>query len=83
MSSLSIRKLPKHIEKAVREEAKAKKITKTEIVLEALQERFHLSDKEQKRRKIRSFFGHMTKDQYAEFKKATEPFSEIEKELWR
>ncbi len=83
MSSLSIRKLPKDIEKALREEAKARKLTKTEIVLKALEERFHLGDRERKRRRLREFFGRMTKDQYAEFQKTTEPFSQVEEDLWK
>ncbi len=83
MSALSIRKLPKEIDKALREEARVRKITKTEIVLQALQERFHLGEFEMRRRGIRDFFGRMTKDQYASFKKATAPFSEIEEDLWK
>jgi len=83
MSSLSIRRLPKDIEKALREEARARKTTKTEIVLKALEERFHLGDRERRRRKLRNFFGRMTKGQYASFQKATEPFSQVEEDLWK
>jgi hypothetical protein len=83
MSALSIRKLPKEIEAALREEARSRKTTRTEIVLEALKERFHLTDLEQKGRKIRSFFGKMTRDQFEAFRKATEGFSQIDEELWK
>ncbi len=83
MSSLSIRKIPRDVEKALRQEARSKKTTKTEIVLEALQEYFHLTSRERKRRNLRHFFGRMTKDQYRSFKTATEPFSEIESDLWK
>lgn len=83
MSSLSIRKLPKEIERALRNEAKERKRTKTEIVLRALEERFRLGDRERKRQKLRRFFGRMTQDEFASFKKATAPFSEIEKDLWK
>jgi hypothetical protein len=83
VSSLSIRKLPKDIEAALREEARARKTTKTEIVLKALEERFHLGDRERRRRRLRDFFGRMTKDQYASFQKATEPFSQVEEDLWK
>lgn len=83
MRSLSIRKLPGDIDAALHRAAKAQRTTKTEIVLQALQERFQLGDRERKRRNLRGFFGRMTTDQYADFKKATEPFSEIEKDLWK
>lgn len=83
MSSLSIRKLPRDIEKALRQEAKVQKTTKTEVVLRALEERFHLGDRERQRQNLLKFFGRMTRDQYAAFKKATESFSEIEKDLWK
>lgn len=82
MSALSIRKLPREVDKALREEARARKTTRTEIVLEALKDRFHLSDREQKTRKIRSFFGKMTREQFDSFQKATEGFSRIDKEMW-
>lgn len=83
MSSLSIRKLPRDVEQALCRAAKAQKTTKTEIVLQALQERFQLGDRERKRRNLRGFFGRMTMDQYTDFKKTTEPFSEIERDLWK
>lgn len=83
MSSFSIRKLPKDIEKALREEAKSSKTTKTEVVLKALEDRFHLGDRERRRRRLRDFFGRMTKDQYASFQRATEPFSQVEDDLWK
>lgn len=83
MSALSIRKLPKEIDRALREEARARKTTRTEIVLDALKDRFHLSDQERKSRKIRSFFGKMTREQLDSFQKATEGFSLIDEEMWK
>ncbi len=83
MSALSIRKLPKEIDKALCDEAKARKTTKTEVVLQALMDRFHLSDRDQKRRKIRSFFGKMTRAEYEAFQKATEGFSRVDEDMWK
>ena len=83
MSTLSIRKLPKDLEKALLQEAKIKKTTKTKIVLQALEEKFSLGSGEKKRQKIRRFFWRMTKKQYESFKKATEDFARIENDLWR
>lgn len=53
------------------------------IVLQALQEHFLLGNRKRRRRNLRSFFGRMTREQYVDFKKATKPFSEIEKNLWK
>lgn len=83
MSFLSIRKLPRDLEKALLQEAKRRKTTKTEIVLKALEDQFGLESHEKKRKKVRQFFGRMTQRQYESFKKATEGFSEIEEDLWR
>ena len=83
MSALSIRKLPKEIDDALRQEARARKTTRTEIVLEALKDRFHLSDQEQKSRRLRSFFGKMTREQFDRFQKATEGFAKVDEEMWR
>ncbi len=83
MSSLSIRKLPKEIEKALREETRLRKTTKTEVVLRVLEERFHLGDRERRRKKLKDFFGRMSPNDYARFKKATEDFSKVEEDLWK
>lgn len=83
MSFLSLRKLPKNLEKALLKEARIKKTTKTEVVLRALEDRFGLSRQEKRRQKLGQFFGHMTKRQYECFKKATEDFSKIDEELWK
>ncbi|MBL7686269.1 MAG: hypothetical protein JNK65_09600 [Deltaproteobacteria bacterium] len=83
MSSLSIRHLPEEIEKALIREAKRLKTTKTEIVLHALKEKFHLTTSLQKQKKIRNFFGKMNSKQFESFRKATHPFSKIEKDLWK
>jgi ribosomal protein L44E len=82
MSALSIRKLPKEIDQALQREARARNTTRTEIVLEALKERFHLSDQERKGRRLRSFFGKMTRPQLEAFQKATEGFSKIDPDMW-
>lgn len=83
MSSLSIRKLPKEIEKALREESRARNTTKTEIVLKALEERFHLGDQERRRKRLADFFGRMSRNDYARFKEATRDFSRIDEDLWK
>lgn len=82
MSSLSIRKLPRKVEKALVREAKKEGKTKTEIVLEALEKRFGLSHESRRREKIRQFFGKMSPEDLKKFQEAIRPFSEIEKELW-
>lgn len=82
MSSLSIRKLPRDLEKALLREIQRQGKTKTQVVLEALAKRFGLEHREKKREKFRRFFGKMTAKEYREFQEATKPFSQIEQELW-
>ena len=83
MSTLSIRKIPKEIEKALIHDAKRKGKTKTAIVIEALQEKYHLEPLSTKRRSIRKFFGKMTSKEYQEFLDFTHPFREIDQEMWK
>jgi hypothetical protein len=83
VSALSIRKLPREIEEALLREARQKGKTKTEVVLEALEEKFHLGHAVKRREGLRAFFGKMSQGEYEEFLKATEDFSKVESDLWR
>jgi len=82
MSSLSIRRLPKELEKALLHESRTGRKTKTGIVLEALEERFHLGKKALRLKRLREFFGKMSRSEYQAFQEATRDFSKIEKDLW-
>ena len=82
MSSLSIRKLPQDIEKSLVREAKIRGSTKTELVLLALKQRYHLGDHAERKRNIRQFFGKMTQSEYQSFQKVTRDFSKVEEDLW-
>lgn len=82
--NLSIRKMPPELEKAIQREAKKLKTTKTEVVLKALKEAFHLEGASTSiQRDIRKFFGKMTQKEYREFQKATQEFSFIDAEMWK
>ncbi len=83
MSTLSIRKMPKEIEKALIHDAKKKGKTKTDIVIEALQEKYHLEPLSVKCRSIREFFGKMTSKEYQEFLDVTQPLREVDQEMWK
>ena len=83
MSTLSLRQLPKELERALLREAKTKNKTKTEIVISALENQFGLSPVKKKREQIRKFFGKMSARDYESFKKATRDFSSIEEDLWK
>lgn len=83
MSTLSLRSLPKDLERAIREEARRSGKTKTEIVIFALQNLFQLGSKSQKRAKIQSFFGKMTPEDLKRFEKTVAPFSDVEPDLWK
>lgn len=82
MSTLSIRKIPEEIEKALIREAKKTNKTKTDIVIEALRQKFHMEPKSVRRQSLRAFFGKMTKKEYDKFKTVTQPFGEIDREMW-
>ena len=82
MSHLSIRQLPGDIEKALEHEAKVCGKTKSQIVLEALAERFHLSPQDQKKAKLKSFSGKLSKEDFSLLQKALEDFDTIDPSLW-
>ncbi len=84
IKNLSIRKIPPELEKAIQQEAKRRKTTKTEVVLRALKEAFHLEKAPARvQRDIRKFFGKMTAQEYQEFQKSTQDFSGLDRELWK
>lgn len=82
--NLSIRKLPPDLERAIQLEAKKNNTTKTEVVLKALKQAFHLEKAPIKvQRDIRKFFGKMTLQEYQDFQKHTGNFSKIDEEMWK
>ena len=84
MAHLSIRKLPPNVDKAIQQEAKKRKTTKTMVVIDALKEALHLETALPKiRRDVRSFFGKMSKQDYQEFQKTTRKFSAIDEDMWK
>ena len=82
-NNLSIRKIPPELERAIQQEAKKRKTTKTAVVLSALREVFHLEKPVKVQRNIREFFGKMTPQEYREFQKHTRDFSMVDEEMWR
>jgi hypothetical protein len=84
VAHLSIRQLPELINQALQREAAKKRTTKTEIVLNALNDFFNLTGKnKKKRRNVRTFFGKMTKKEYQEFQKNTSNLSDIDEDMWK
>lgn len=83
MSTLSIRKLPKALERAVVGEAKKQGKTKTAVVIDALEAKFHLGRAQRKGKELRGFFGKMTRGEFEAFKSVTGDFSKIEEDLWK
>lgn len=82
--NLSVRKIPPELEKAIQQEAKRRKTTKTAVVLMALKEAFHLEKASPKvQRDIRKFFGKMTPQEYQEFQENTRDLSAIDSEMWK
>lgn len=81
MSYLSVRKIPREVERAILREARARGVTKTEIVVEALEEKFHVGEN-RKKRNLRQFFGKMTPREFKEFQEITSDFEKIDEALW-
>ncbi|MEZ4270914.1 MAG: hypothetical protein R3C68_05630 [Myxococcota bacterium] len=73
------------MERAITQRAKKRHVTKTAVVLDALNEAFDLKEKSPPaiRRPIREFFGKMSLEDYEEFKKTTMDFSALDREMWR
>ncbi len=82
MSSLSIRRLPKILQSALAREARKLGKTKTDIVIEALEQRYSFQPANQRRQTLRDFFGKMTRRELKKFQEATKCFSEIDKDMW-
>ena len=84
MGYLSIRNLPLDLEKAIQQEVKKRKTSKSQVIIDALKEVFKLKKTSSKiQRNIRIFFGKMTPQEYKEFLKLTDEFSKIEEEMWK
>ncbi|MBI4238833.1 MAG: hypothetical protein HY696_10550 [Deltaproteobacteria bacterium] len=82
MSALSIRMLPKGIAMALRDAVRKTGKTKTEIVLQALAKALGVTPHRERRARVRQFFGHMQRSDYAAFRKATRHFSHIDESEW-
>ncbi len=84
MGTLSIRNVPPAIEHAIEREAKRRNTTRTAVVVTALHQVFVGDAKKSVvRRDLRSFFGQMSEEELADFKKATAPFNETHEAEWR
>lgn len=85
MSTLSIRKLPRALERALARETRRQRKSKTDIVVDALKNAFHLGERQQRAQQLHRFFrDHRTTpaDETA-FHEAMKDFEQIDEELWR
>lgn len=83
MSVLSIRSMPKFLEKAIVQEAKKSGKTKTEIVLEALMQKFKKDPLEERNKKLREWAGQLSQEDYEEFQKNIQFYSKVDEEMWK
>lgn len=83
MSSLSVRKLPKELEKALNKEAKRSGKSKSDIVIHALELLLHIGCKQERKDKIHAFFGKMSSKEYQNFCERVSVFSQIDNEMWK
>lgn len=82
MSSLSLRKLPKDIEAALVREARRKGKTKTDVVIEALENHLKVG-KHARAQQLRDWAGQMTLKELREFEEATKCFEKIDEDMWK
>lgn len=83
MSTLSIRKLPRDVEQALRRETRRQRKSKTDVVVHLLKEAFHLSTQEHRARRLQQFFGSVSPADLAALDEAVQDFEKIDEELWR
>lgn len=83
MSTLSIRKLPRDVEQALRRETRRQRKSKTDIVVHALKEAFHLGTHENRAEQLQRFFGGIAPEDLAALDKAVQDFEKIDEALWR
>ncbi len=83
MSHLSIRTLPIEIEKALKAEAKQCGKSKSQIVIEALAEKFGLHSKNKKKAQLQAFSGKLSQDDFEALQKAVQDFESIDPSLWK
>ena len=83
MSYLSIRTLPQEISRALKAEAKSCGKTKSQIVIEALAEKFGLYSRDRKKQKLRAFSGKLSQEDLHSLQSALEDFEKIDHTLWK
>jgi len=85
MSMLSIRSLPKEIEKALVMASKKTGASKSKIVKNALAQYFHLTEKNKRSKKLKKFFStsSLTDVESKKLNAAMEIFNQVDKEFWK
>jgi hypothetical protein len=82
MSTLSIHKLPPQLEKAMQNAIKTKRITKTEIVIRALENFLVVGSHQMRLNRLKAFFADAPGVDLKAFKKRTQILEKIDQELW-
>ena len=83
MKQITLRQVPERVDSLIRLISKKqnKSINKTIIVL--LEKALELKDNSNKKRDLSKFSGTWSKLEFNEFKKNTEIFNKIDKEIWK
>lgn len=82
MSQITLRQIPDILDKQLRSLASKNKTSLNKIVLSLLMKDLGLSVNSGKKRDLTDLWGTWTRNQYDEFQKNTEDFSQIDPELW-
>ena len=83
MSQITLRQIPDVLESQLRNLAKKNKTSLNKVILALLMKTLGLSADSNKKRDLGDLCGTWNPDQFAEFKKNTEQFNQIDPEVWK
>ncbi|MBI9098658.1 MAG: hypothetical protein JEY91_09260 [Spirochaetaceae bacterium] len=82
MSQITLRKIPEPLEKQLRSLADKNETSLNKIIINLLMKSLGISPDSTKKRDLSDLCGTWDENQYNEFQKNTEYFSQIDREIW-
>ena len=83
MSQITLRQIPDVLNTQLRSLASKNKVSLNKTVLSLLMKNMGISVNSSKKRDLADLCGTWSKEQYDEFQKNTEQFSQIDPEIWK
>jgi len=82
MSQITLRKIPDKVERMLRLLSEKQKKSLNKTIISLLEKALGIDENSKKKRELSSFFNTWDKEDIDEFKKNTEVFNKIDKEIW-